>query len=68
MGLTTVVGSIAVAPAALGWALRPLVPFPVTFVLFHVAATGFVVAAAASEPLATQTQGLLGKVELLDSL
>ena len=62
MGLSRVVGSIAVCPADLGWAVSPFVPFPVTFVLFHVAATGFVVATAASETLADRTAGLLGKV------
>lgn len=63
MGLTKVVASVAVLPAALGWALRPFVPLPVTLVLYHVAATGFTVAAAAWEPFTQHTRWILGKVE-----
>ena len=65
MGLSFVVASVAVVPSALGWALQPYLPSPATFVLFHVAASGFAVALAAVEPWAHQTTRLLGKVSIL---
>ena len=64
MGLSIVVASVAVVPSALGWALQPYLPSSATFVLFHVAASGFAVALAAVEPWAHQTTGLLGKVPI----
>lgn len=61
MGLSLVVGSIALVPATLAFYLRSHVPMPVTLTLGHIAATGFVVAAAASDRLAPSTTWLLGK-------
>lgn len=43
------------------WVFRRTLPLPVTLILFHIASTGLVVAAAASEPLAKHTTWILGK-------
>ena len=61
MGLSLIVGSIAIVPASLALALRHSVPASVTFALAHIAATGFVVAAAAADPVARFTTALLLK-------
>lgn len=61
MGLSTIVGSIALVPAALAVTLRNYVPLPVTLVLSHIAATGFVIAASATDRGSPYTTWLLGK-------
>lgn len=61
MGLSMIVGSIALVPSALAFALRPYLPVPVTAVLGHVAATGFLVALAATDAAAPYSAKLLGK-------
>ena len=59
--LSGLVGSIATLPALLAVLLRRHVPLPVTLVLWHIAVTGFAVSIAASDALAADSTGLLGK-------
>ena len=59
--LSTVVGSVAILPATIAYLTRKSVPFPVTLLLAHIAATGFAVAIAASDRFATHSTSLLGK-------
>jgi hypothetical protein len=61
MGLSTIVGAVALVPAGLAYSLHNLVPASVTAVLTHVAACGFAVALAASSPAAPYTTWLLQK-------
>jgi hypothetical protein len=61
MGLSLIVGSIAIVPASLAVALRNHVASSVTFALAHIAATGFIVAAAAADPVAKFTTSVLMK-------
>ena len=61
MGLSLIVGGIALLPATLAYSLRSYVPWYVTAVLTHVAATGLVVAVAASASAAPHTTGMLRK-------
>lgn len=60
--LSTVVGTVAVLPATLAYFCRKHVPLPVTIILAHVAASGFVVAIAATDKFAASSTFLLGKV------
>jgi len=48
-GLSKIVGAVSIVPACLCVALRHRAPVPVTAVLGHIAATGFLVAWAASD-------------------
>lgn len=63
--LSTVVGTVAVLPATLAFLGRKHFPLPVTLVLAHVAASGFVVALAATDKFAGSSTFLLGKVTTL---
>ncbi len=60
--ISGVVAAIAAVPGVAAWVLRHSLPLPVSVVLWHVAGSGFLVAAAATERLAGHTTGLLGKV------
>jgi hypothetical protein len=62
--LSTVVGTVAVIPATLAILGRKHFPLPVTLILAHVAASGFVVAIAASDKFARSSTFLLGKVRV----
>ena len=66
--LSGLVGSIATLPALLAVLLRRHVPLPVTLVLWHVAVTGFAVSIAASDALAAESTGLLGKASAVEAL
>lgn len=59
--LSGVVAGVASLPGLAAWALRHTLPLPASIVLWHIAGTGFLVAAAASEHLAAHTTWLLGK-------
>ncbi|KAL4424957.1 hypothetical protein ABPG77_002842 [Micractinium sp. CCAP 211/92] len=59
--ISGVVAAIAAVPGVAAWVLRHSLPLPVSVVLWHVAGSGFLVAAAATERLAGHTTGLLGK-------
>lgn len=65
--LSGLVGSIATLPALLAVLLRRHVPLPVTLVLWHVAVTGFAVSIAASDALAAESTGLLGKASAAEA-
>ncbi len=60
-GLTKIILAVSLVPGALAVVLRHRVPWPVTALLAHVAATGVVVATAASDRLAPVTTHMLGK-------
>ena len=62
--ISGVVAALAALPGLAAWGLRHSLPLPVSLVLWHVAGSGMVVAAAATEALAAHTTGLLGKVRL----
>lgn len=62
--LSGVVAGIAAVPAALAWFGRRVLPLPVELGLIHIAAAGFVVAAASSQALAKHTAWVLGKVRV----
>jgi hypothetical protein len=60
--LSTVVGGVALIPAALAYYLtKKHAPLPVVLVLGHVAASGFAVAIAATDRFAHRSTFLLGK-------
>ncbi|KAK9823004.1 hypothetical protein WJX81_005381 [Elliptochloris bilobata] len=59
--LSGLVGGIATLPAVLAVLLRRHAPLPVTLVLCHIALTGFAVSIAASDAMAADSTGLLGK-------
>lgn len=59
--LSGVVGAIATVPAVLAYSLRRSLPLPLSIVLRHVAASGWVVALAASEHLAKHSTWVMGK-------
>jgi hypothetical protein len=59
--LSLIVGGVALMPAGLALTLRPYVPSYVTVVLGHAAATGFIVALAASSTFCNYTTSLLQK-------
>lgn len=59
--LSGVVGAIATAPALLAYTLRRSLPLPLSIVLWHVAAAGWIVALAASEHLAKHSTWVMGK-------
>lgn len=61
MGLSTIIGCIALVPATLAVVLRPFVPLPITLTLAHIAATGVVVATSASGSFCDRSTPLLGK-------
>ena len=61
MGLSAIVGAVALVPAGLAYSLQSYVPVSLTAVLTHVAAVGFAVALAASSPAAPYTTWLLQK-------
>lgn len=65
--ISGIVAGVACLPAAMAWFGRGSLPLSVDLALWHIAATGFVVAAASSEHLAKHTTGLLGKVSTLAS-
>lgn len=56
------VAAIAALPGIAAWGLRHTLPLPLSIVLWHVAGSGMLVAAAATETLAGHTTDLLGKV------
>lgn len=60
--LSTVVGTSTVIPATLAFLGRKHFPLPVTLILAHVAASGFVVAIAATDKFASSSTFILGKV------
>jgi hypothetical protein len=60
--ISGVVAGIAAIPGLAAYGLRDVLPLPASILLWHIAGTGMVVAAAASEALAGHTTGLLGKV------
>ncbi|BDA40761.1 Uncharacterized protein YnbD [Coccomyxa sp. Obi] len=59
--LSTVVGTSTIIPATLAFFGRKHFPLPVTLILAHVAASGFVVAIAATDTFASSSTFLLGK-------
>lgn len=59
--ISAVVAAIASVPCLAAWALRHTLPLPADLVLWHIGATGLLVAAAATETLAGRTTGLMGK-------
>lgn len=59
--ISGVVAAVSAVPGLAAWALRGSLPLPVSLVLWHVAGSGLLVAAAATEALAGHTVGLLGK-------
>lgn len=67
--LSTVVGGVAFIPATLAiYLYKKQVPFPIVFVLGHIAASGFAVALAASDTFAHRSTFLLGKVRQISSV
>ena len=60
--ISAVVAGLAAVPGVAAWVGRHVLPLPVSVVLWHISATGLLVAAAATETLAGRTTGLLGKV------
>lgn len=60
--ISSIVAGLAGIVGASAWGLRHVLPLPVSVVLWHVAGTGMLVAAAATETMAGRTTGLLGKV------
>ena len=60
--ISAVVAAIASVPCLAAWALRHTLPLPANLVLWHIGATGMLVAAAATETLAGSTTGMMGKV------
>lgn len=63
--LSTVVGTSTIIPATLAILGRKHFPLPVTLILAHVAASGFVVAIAATDKFASSSTFLLGKVTVV---
>ncbi|GMH36427.1 hypothetical protein BSKO_04295 [Bryopsis sp. KO-2023] len=61
MAISRVVGSLALVPASIAWALGGSLPTAVLYALGQVAATGFIVSLAATDFAAKKTTGLLGK-------
>ena len=62
--ISSIVAGLAGGVGLAAWSLRHVLPLPVSVVLWHVAGTGMLVAAAATETMAGQTTGLLGKVRV----
>lgn len=60
--ISSIVAGLAGGVGLAAWSLRHVLPLPISVVLWHVAGTGMLVAAAATETMAGQTTGLLGKV------
>lgn len=60
--ISSIVAGLAGGVGLAAWSLRHVLPLPLSVVLWHVAGTGMLVAAAATETMAGQTTGLLGKV------
>jgi hypothetical protein len=59
--LSGVVGAIALIPAATAFFFRRVLPLSASFLLWHIAGTGFAVSIASSGPLAKHTTWVLGK-------
>lgn len=62
MAISRVVGSLALVPMAMMWALRTTLHPAALFLLGHLSVTGIAVSLAAMEAAADRTVGLLGKV------
>ena len=62
VSLPQIVATAATIPTALVLLTRKTAPWPLTFVLSHIAFTGYCVALACAPPLASHTTWLLGKV------
>ena len=62
VSLPQIVATAATLPTALVLLTRKTAPWPLTFVLTHIAVTGYCVALACTPPLASKTTWLLGKV------
>lgn len=60
--ISSIVAGLSTGFGLAAWGLRHVLPLPVSVVLWHVAGTGMLVAAAATETMAGHTTGLLGKV------
>jgi hypothetical protein len=60
--ISAVVAAIASVPCLAAWALRHTLPLPANLVLWHIGASGLLVAVAATETLAGRTTGIMGKV------
>lgn len=60
--ISSIVAGLSSGIGLAAWSLRHVLPLPVSVVLWHVAGTGMLVAAAATETMASHTTGLLGKV------